>query len=71
MAGRPWSPYPQARREGRYAVDHLSKSFEMEPDLVERVLNHWTTANIVAYEIHDTNTKRKGLKVVDAAGLTE
>lgn len=70
-AGRPWSPYPQARREGRYAVDHLSKAFEMEPDLVERVLNHWTTANIVAYEIHDTNTKRKGLKVVDAAGLME
>lgn len=69
-AGRPWSPYPQAKREGRYVVDQLSRPFEMDPDLVERVVNHWLSTNVLRYEIYDAASKRKGLKVVDPSGLS-
>ena len=68
-AGRPMSPYPQSRREGRYVVDQLARPFDMDPNLVERVVNHWLSTNVLIYEIVDANTKRKGLKVVDPKGL--
>ena len=61
---QPWSPFPQTRKQGRYAPAIISKSFEVDLDIAEDMIETWLITQVLAIEIYDTDTKAKGLKVI-------
>ena len=65
--GKPWSPKPQTRREGRYAIPHMVR-FGISEAVAEQVLNSWLDNQIVVYEMCNSDSKMKGLKVKNHYG---
>ena len=59
--GKPWSPKPQTRREGRYAIPHMVR-YGVNEEMAEKVLQSWLDAQIVLYDICDSHSKSKGLR---------
>ena len=65
--GKPWSPKPQTRREGRYAIPHMVR-YGVNEEMAEKVLQSWLDAQIVVYDICDSHSKSKGLRVKNGRG---
>lgn len=61
--GRPWSSYPQSRREGRYAP-LLMSDWGVKAPMAQTMIETWLARGILSVEVRDTKTKAKGLKVV-------
>ena len=60
--GQPWSPYPQTRREGRYAPVHLQR-LGVAPDVAEKMLEAWAVRKVISVDVVDVRSKIKGYKV--------
>ena len=60
---RPWSPYAQAKRTGTYIISNMSR-WNISEDHANKLLSTWMTNRVLSYEIFDSKTKQKGLKVV-------
>jgi hypothetical protein len=66
-AKKPWSPHPQSKREGRYAVANMRR-WDVSDEVAERMVESWLASNIVSYDLWDPKLKLRGLRVV---GRTE
>lgn len=64
MRGRPWSPYAQTAKEGRYAVRNIMREFSLTKPVVEMMLESWMVNEMVVVETANTTSKMKGLKVL-------
>lgn len=62
--GKPWSPYPQTTREGRFAIRNISQDHSLKPAVAQMVLEAWLKNDVVSLETFDTHSKSKGLKVM-------
>ena len=60
--GRPWSPYPQSRREGKFIIDNMAR-WNITPEHAEKLLKTWLTNGVLTYEVFNTKRHLKGLKV--------
>jgi hypothetical protein len=61
--GKPWSSYPQSRRDGRYAPMLLSQ-WGVKAPMAQMMIETWLARDILAVEIRDAKSKTKGLKVI-------
>ena len=59
----PLSTAPQSKQSGRYAQRLLSQRFDVPAPTIERLLNSWIDNEVIVFDIVDTNTKRRGLRV--------
>jgi hypothetical protein len=62
--GKPWSSYPQTRKQGRYAAAIISKQFDVVEKVAENMIDTWLNNEVLSYEMVDKNTKMQGLRVV-------
>jgi hypothetical protein len=62
--GRPWSSYPQSRRDGRYAP-MLMAAYGIKADAAEKMINSWLASEVLVVEVRDLKLKVKGLKVLN------
>ncbi|AYO83599.1 AAA family ATPase [Methylobacterium brachiatum] len=65
-SGKPWSSYPQSKRDGRY-MPMLLADFGVGAKQAVHLMEAWLANGVISVEIRNTNTKTKGLKV--AAGI--
>ena len=63
-AGKPWSPHPRSRSEGRYAIMHMH-SAGIPADKAQTLLEDWLMRGQIVLDMFDRNTKQRGLRVVD------
>ena len=66
-SGRPWSSYPQSKKDGRYAP-MLMADWGIKGQLAQTMIEKWLTTDVLSVEVVDPKTKVKGLKVI---GLIE
>src|SRR5690606_23490334 len=64
-AKHPFSMAPQAKASGRYAPRALGQQFELPGKVIETLLISWIDNAIVAVEMCDSDTKKRGLKVLE------
>lgn len=64
-ARNPFSMAPQAKASGRYAPRALSQQFDLSGQVIETLLLAWIDNAIVAVEMCDSDTKKRGLKVLE------
>jgi hypothetical protein len=62
-SGKPWSSYPQTRKQGRYAPAIIKQQFDVAERVAESMVDAWLNNQIISYEMVDKNTKMQGLKV--------
>ena len=62
-AGKPWSPNPQAKSDGRCAGYNLSKSYGVKPADVTALLNEWTRLKILTLRDRVTRKHPAGFEV--------
>jgi hypothetical protein len=65
-AGRPLSTAPQVRGQGRYAPSVISKGIGCSEKLVSEYLTNWLENQCIAIEVFDTDSKVKGLRVINS-----
>jgi len=63
-SGKPLSVAPQTRREGRHAPTVLASKFEARAEAVSKLLEQWLMNGICEVSMTSTDSKLKGLKVV-------
>jgi len=63
-SGKPWSSYPQTRKQGRYAASIIKQQFDVPERTAEHMIDAWLNNQIISYEMVDKNTKMQGLKVI-------
>ena len=61
----PLSTSPQTKHSGRYASRLLAKQFSLNQGTVQRLLESWIDAAVLAVEVCNSDTKKRGLKVLD------
>lgn len=61
--GNPWSPYPQTRREGRYAPVCI-EAFGVAADVAEQMVEAWAVQKVIAVETVSSKSKIKGFRVL-------
>ena len=62
-SGKPWSPYPQTRKQGRYAASIIKQQFDVSEKVAESIIDAWLNNQIISYEMADKHSKMQGLKV--------
>jgi hypothetical protein len=62
-SGKPWSPYPQTRKQGRYAASIIKQQFDVSEKVAENMIDTWLNNQILSYEMADKHAKMQGLKV--------
>ena len=62
--GKPWSTYPQTRKQGRFAPAIISQQFDVPEKVAEMMIDAWLSNAVLAYEMVDKSTKMQGLKVI-------
>jgi hypothetical protein len=62
-SGKPWSPYPQTRKQGRYAVAIIKQQFDVSEKVAESMIDTWLNNEVLSYEMADKHAKMQGLKV--------
>ena len=62
-SGRPWSSYPQSKKDGRYAP-MLMADWGIKGQLAQTMIEKWLTTDVLSVEVVDPKTKVKGLKVI-------
>ncbi len=63
-AGRPWSHYPQAKRDQRYAPERISRQFGVSAGMAEHMVREWLANDVLAVAVTDKRNNTKGLQVV-------
>jgi hypothetical protein len=63
-AGKPWSSYPQTRKQGRYAAAIIAQQFDVVEKVAENMIDTWLNNGILDYEMADKSTKLQGLRVI-------
>lgn len=63
-AGEPWSPYPQAKATGRHAASLIALRWNLPEEQAELMVRRWQEERILTYELRDTKTKLKGLRLL-------
>lgn len=58
-----WSPYPQTRSTGRYAVHNISTVHNLDFSTVKMMLEEWQRTGILAFGEVDSHSKTMGLRV--------
>ena len=61
----PLSTSPQTKHSGRYASRLLAKQFSLNQGSVQKLLESWIDAAVLAVEVCNSDTKKRGLKVLD------
>lgn len=64
FAGKPMSPYPQTRKQGRYSHSIIAQKFDLPEKLVETMIETWLVNQVLSYEVADKSSKMYGLKVI-------
>jgi len=64
QAKNPFSMAPQLKVSGRYAPRALAQQFNLPGEVVEKLLLSWIDNAIVAVEMCDSDTKKRGLKML-------
>jgi len=62
-AGRPWSPYPNTKREGRFATANIMSGWDISKEMAERVVEAWLQNDVLEVAVADARTKLRGLRV--------
>jgi len=62
-AGRPWSPYPNTKREGRFATANIMSGWDISKEMAERVIEAWLQNDVLEVAVADARTKLRGLRV--------
>ena len=62
-SGKPWSPYPQTRKQGRYAASIIKQQFDVSEKVAENMIDTWLNNQVLSYEMADKHAKMQGLKV--------
>lgn len=63
-AGRPWSNYPQAKRDRRYAPERISRQFGIGASMAEHMVDEWLANDVLAVAVSDKRNQTKGLQVI-------
>ena len=61
--GKPWSSYPQTRKQGRFAPAIIKQQFDVAEKVAESIIDAWLNNGIISYEMADKHSKIQGLKV--------
>jgi RecA-family ATPase len=64
-SGNPLSTAPQSKKTGRYAPRHLAQLFQLREAVVDKLLTSWLDNAMIIVEVHDSSSKRKGLRVLE------
>jgi hypothetical protein len=62
-SGKPWSSYPQTRKQGRYAPAIIKQQFDVVEKVAESIIDAWLNNGVISYEMADKHSKIQGLKV--------
>ena len=62
-SGKPWSSYPQTRKQGRFAPAIIKQQFDVPEKVAESIIDAWLNNGIISYEMADKHSKIQGLKV--------
>lgn len=62
--GKPWSSYPQTRKQGRYAAAIIAQQFDVVEKVAENMIDTWLNNEVLSYEMADKSTKMQGLRVI-------
>ena len=62
--GRPWTPSHVGRAFGTYAADNLMRGFDLSREVADEMLGEWQRNGVLAMEMVDAKTKKRGLKVL-------
>ena len=60
----PWSNKTQTKADGRYAPAIIAAHFTVSHAMAERMISEWLTNDIIAMDEVDSNSKKRGLKVI-------
>lgn len=60
---QPWSSFPQAKKQGRFAPKIISEIFEVAPPVAQDMVEKWLMNSVLTVEIFDPHTKGRGLRV--------
>lgn len=61
--GNPWSAYPQAKRTGRYLIDHIAETYELTKRTAEDFVTKWQSRGYMKTE-KATTSRSSGLRVL-------
>lgn len=64
-SGNPLSSAPQSRKVGRYAARHLAGVFHLREPVIDKLLAAWLDNAVIIVDVHNSSSKRKGLRVVE------
>ena len=62
--GKPWSSYPQTRKQGRYAAAIIAQQFDVVEKVAEMMVDTWLNNEVLSYEMADKSSKMQGLRVI-------
>ena len=62
--GKPWSSYPQTRKQGRYAAAIIAQQFDVVEKVAEMMVDTWLNNEVLSYEMVDKSSKMQGLRVI-------
>jgi hypothetical protein len=62
--GKPWSSYPQTRKQGRYAAAIIAQQFDVVEKVAEIMVDTWLNNEVLSYEMVDKSSKMQGLRVI-------
>lgn len=62
-AGKPWSPFPQTKNEGRFAAQRIAEAHSLPFSQAKMVVERWLLNDVLVLEQINTHSKSKGLKV--------
>lgn len=68
---RPYSHRSETRRDGRYAPVLFASALGGDADVWGNHLRSWLENECLTYEVHNTNTKAKGLRVLTVPGAIQ
>lgn len=63
--GTPLSTHPNTRKDGRYAPIVIATELKIKANVAERLIENWLIKGILAINQRNSDTKIKGLKVVE------
>jgi hypothetical protein len=64
VQGKPWSPWPQTKKQGRYAPRNISSMFGIDVAVAEHMIETWLMNGVLGIDVYDSDSKMKGIKVV-------
>ena len=67
--GKPLSSYPQAKKSGRYAATVLRRELGGSVNEWNGLIEDWLAQECLSYEVRDSKTKSRGLRVLNTPGM--